>query len=383
MLAGTTTHPFEIKVTRASGCFLFDDKGKAYLDFVSGIGVSNLGHNLERVNKAVQSQMNLHSHVMVYGEYEQKIVNEFARNLLLFFPDSLNTVYPLNSGTEANEAALKIAKRFTGRTEIISFKGAYHGNTAGSMSISSNELKKSAFRPLIPGTKFIELNNNEELNKVTKCTAAVFLETVQGDAGVRIPNQEYLLALRKKCTEEGVLLILDEVQCGYGRTGTFNAFDKYKITPDLVTLGKALGCGLPIGAVVGNNKVLDCIKQHPELGHITTFGGNPVVCAAANEGLKIYKETINEEETEQKGARIENHLKKLSKIKAIRRSGLMIGIELESKELVNECILKAKEKGLILFWFLSTPNSFRISPPLIISNQEIDEACEILESILK
>ena len=382
MLAGTSNHPLGLKIATAKGSYLYDSEGLTYLDFIAGIGVNNLGHNIERINQAVFSQMKLHSHVMVYGEYEQNIVNQFAENLLSFFPETMNQVYPLNSGTEANEAAIKIAKRYTGRYEIVAFKGAYHGNTSGSMSISSNELKKEGYRPLIPGSQFIKLNFLEDLGKITEKTAAVFLETIQGDAGVRIPDQKYFLALRQRCTEVGALLILDEVQCGYGRTGNFIAFEQFNIIPDLVTLGKALGCGLPIGVLVGSSKMLSCIKENPELGHITTFGGNPVVCAAANEGLNIFRETISPEETNRKGLLIENTLSAIPAIKEIRRNGLMIGIELDSAEIVNNCILEAKNKGLLLFWFLSTPNSFRISPPLTISDNEIKKGCSIIKSIL-
>ena len=382
MLAGTSNHPLGLKIATAKGSYLYDSEGLTYLDFIAGIGVNNLGHNIERINQAVFSQMKLHSHVMVYGEYEQNIVNQFAENLLSFFPETMDQVYPLNSGTEANEAAIKIAKRYTGRYEIVAFKGAYHGNTSGSMSISSNELKKEGYRPLIPGSQFIKLNFLEDLGKITEKTAAVFLETIQGDAGVRIPDQKYFLALRQRCTEVGALLILDEVQCGYGRTGNFIAFEQFNIIPDLVTLGKALGCGLPIGVLVGSSKMLSCIKENPELGHITTFGGNPVVCAAANEGLNIFRETISPEETNRKGLLIENTLSAIPAIKEIRRNGLMIGIELDSAEIVNNCILEAKNKGLLLFWFLSTPNSFRISPPLTISDNEIKKGCAIIKSIL-
>lgn len=382
MLAGTSNHPLGLKIATAKGSYLYDSEGLTYLDFIAGVGVNSLGHSIERVSQAVFSQMKLHSHVMVYGEYEQNIVSQFAENLLSFFPETIDQVYPLNSGTEANEAALKIAKRYTGRYEIVAFKGAYHGNTSGSMSISSNELKKEAYRPLIPGSQFIKLNLLEDLGKITEKTAAVFLETIQGDAGVRIPDQKYFLALRERCTEVGALLILDEVQCGYGRTGNFNAFEQFNIIPDLVTLGKALGCGLPIGVLVGSSKILSCIKENPELGHITTFGGNPVVCAAANEGLNIFRETISPEETNRKGLLIENTLSAIPAIKEIRRNGLMIGIELDSAEMVNNCILEAKNKGLLLFWFLSTPNSFRISPPLTISDNEIKKGCAIIKSIL-
>lgn len=382
MLANTSPLPYGINIESAEGCWITDKNGKQYLDFIAGIGVNNLGHNIEEINQAVSTQMAKYSHAMVYGEFQQDSVNEFAESLTKLLPENLNTVYPVNSGTEANELAIKLAKKVSNRYEIIAFKGAYHGNSMGSMSISHNELKKSNFRPLIPGTRFIELNNSADLELITNKTAAVILETIQGDAGVQIPNEKYLLALKEKCIQTGALLILDEIQCGYGRTGKFSAFEHYSITPDILTLGKALGGGLPIGAAIASKEIMAQLETNPMLGHITTFGGNPVVCAAANAGLLKLSHSKLIDTVEAKGALIENLLSKNKAIKAIRRKGLMLGIELSSEELVNNCILKAKEKGLIIYWFLSTRNAFRISPPLSISEEEIKIGCGIITDIL-
>ncbi len=378
MLAKTSPYPINIKVKEAKGSFIIDATGKKYLDFTAGISVNNLGHQILEVNEAVIDQLQRHTHVMVYGEYQQNSVMNFAETLTSLLPKNLNTVYPLNSGTEAIEAAIKIAKRFTNRHKIISFTGAYHGNTHGSMSVSHNESKKSAFRPLLPGVEFLEWNNIEELDSINNQVACVLLETVQGDAGVRIPSAEFLKTLRKTCSNYNVLLILDEIQCGYGRTGNFSAFTNFGITPDILCLGKALGGGFPIGAVVSDEKIMQCIQQNPALGHITTFGGNPVICAAANAALKKYKELEASLEVQKKGKHIGTLLQHHELVVTIRQIGLMIGIELASSELVERLIVKCREKGLLLFWFLSVPNGFRISPPLSISMEEIELGCSIL-----
>ncbi|MGB0390236.1 MAG: aspartate aminotransferase family protein [Salibacteraceae bacterium] len=382
MLANTSPLSIGLKVKSANGSWVYDNSGKRYLDFISGVGVNNLGHNIEEINQAVTQQMNLHSHVMVYGEFIHNSVDQFATKLASLLPQSLNTIYPLNSGTEANEAAIKLVRKATGRTEIISFVGAYHGNTTGSMSISYKESKKAPFRPLMPGTQFIELNNFDHLNKITSNAAGVFLETIQGDAGVQVPTINYIKALRNRCSEVGALLVLDEIQCGYGRTGTFSAFEQFNIVPDVLTLGKALGGGLPIGALVSNDKIMSSLETDPLLGHITTFGGNPVVCAAALAGLNYFTDNKVVDCVEAKGELIENLLSFNNNIKAFRRKGLMIGIELESEKQVNYLILEAKKHGLLLFWFLSVPNGFRISPPLTISESEIEFGCEVILEIL-
>lgn len=382
MLANTSPYPVGLKITHANGSLLYDDTGKSYIDFIAGIGVNNLGHNVPEVKAAIQKQSDQFLHVMVYGEYIQPVVTRFSEKLCSLLPSKLDTIYPVNSGTEANEAALKIAKRYTGRSEIIAFKGAYHGNTHGSMSVSYNEYKKGAFRPLLPSIRFISLNDFDDLNTITNRTAAVILETIQGDAGVQIPTQSYLKTLRAKCSATGTLLIFDEIQCGYGRTGPFNAFNHFDVKPDLLTLGKALGAGLPIGTVAGPYSVLKCIQSEPTLGHITTFGGNPLVCAAALAGLDKYTAIADRLDVENKGAYIEQQLASHHQVKAFRRIGLMIAIELKSDLHANQVIESCRNKGLLLFWFLSVPNAFRISPPLTINQKHLEEGCAIITSAL-
>lgn len=382
MLASTTKHPINLNIESAEGSYLIDVEGKKYLDFTAGIAVNALGHTNPEIENAITNQLSKHSHVMVYGEYRQNVVNDFAHQLTGMLPPFLNTVYPLNSGTEAIEAALKIAKRHTKRNQILSFTGAYHGNTHGSMSVSHNEKKKSSFRPLLPNVSFLEWNDIDDLKKITEKTACVILETIQGDAGVRVPSQAFMKMLREKCTETGTLLILDEIQCGYGRTGKFSAFEHFGIVPDILCLGKALGAGLPIGAVVSNHSIMDCITSEPELGHITTFGGNPIVCAAALAGLKKYQRLENQFNIEEKGRLIEDLLAKYPLVKDFRRKGLMIGIDLPSAILVAETIEQCRKNGLLLFWFLSVPHGFRISPPLSISKIELEAGCNIILSAL-
>ncbi|KAA3650479.1 MAG: aspartate aminotransferase family protein [Bacteroidetes bacterium] len=380
-LAQTTPFPFGIKVKYAKGSYIYDENDQAYLDFISGIGVSSLGHGNEAVNSAIKNQVDKHLHVMVYGEFEQEAQNQLAEELMLVLPPELDAFYFVNSGTEANEAALKLAKRATGRTELIAFKGSYHGSTHGSLSVSYNEIKKIPFRPLLPDVSFIQLNFWDDLEKITKKTAAVILETIQGDAGVRIPNELYLKALSKKCKETGTLLILDEIQCGMGRTGKMWAFEHYGIQPDILTSGKALGAGMPIGALICSRQLMAKFSYNPMLGHITTFGGHPVVCAAAAAGLKFTRENHLLESVQSK-AELIHQLLVHEKIKEVRHKGLMFAIELESEEKVKEIVLKSLENGLILFWFLSTPNAFRLAPPLTISEEEIRKACQIILDLL-
>jgi acetylornithine/succinyldiaminopimelate/putrescine aminotransferase len=320
---------------------------------------------------------------MVFGEYIQSPSNELAEKLVSLLPSSLNCCYFVNSGTEANEGALKLAKRFTGRTEIISCHKSYHGSTHGSLSVSGNEQKKNAFRPLLPDIKFIHFNDVRDLENITTKTACVIMETVQGDAGVRVPQKEYLEAVRKRCDETGALLILDEIQCGMGRTGTLFAFEQFEVIPDILTIGKAFGGGLPIGAFIADKKIMSALTHDPPLGHITTFGGNPVCCASALATLEVI---INEnllEEVEMKGKLFEKLLQH-KYIKAIRRIGLMFAIDFDTSERVNRIVEHAKQHGVICYWFLSHPNSFRIAPPLTITDDQIRESCAvILEAIEK
>ncbi len=380
-LAQTTPFPFGIKVSHAEGAYIYDTSGKAYLDFISGIAVSALGHGNEAVKTAIKTQVDKHLHVMVYGEFEQEAQNELAKELSEILPNSLDAYYFVNSGTEANEAALKLMKRASGRSEIIAFEGSYHGSTHGSLSISHKELKKSPFRPLLPNIRFIRLNEIEDLKFITDKTAGVILETVQGDAGVRIPSKTYMKALRERCNETGALLALDEIQCGMGRTGKFWAFEHFDIIPDLLTSGKALGAGMPIGALITRKELMDKLSTNPMLGHITTFGGHPVVCAAAAAGLKELKRQNLLQQIGAKAQLMADQLKH-PKIKATRQLGLMLAVELDNEELVQKVVLQALDKGLLLFWFLSTPNAFRIAPPLNIKNTEISEGVKLIKSLL-
>ena len=376
-IAPTSPFPFLIPIERAEGIYLYSPDGKIYMDMISGIGVSNIGHRHPHVIKAIKDQLDKHLHVMVFGEYIQSSPNALAKKLASLLPPSLNCCYFVNSGTEANEAALKLAKRITGRMEIISCKKSYHGSTHGSLSVSGNEVKKQAFRPLLPDVKFIEFNNSTDLKEITNRTSCVMMETVQGDAGVRIPDKDYLQAVRKRCSETGAQLILDEIQCGMGRTGKLFAFEHYDIVPDILTIAKAFGGGLPIGAFISSEENMKLLSHDPMLGHITTFGGNPVCCASALATLQVIENENLLARVESKGQLIERLLQH-PKIKAIRRIGLLFAFDFDSPETVNNIVNKAKEKGVICYWFLSHPNSFRIAPPLTITEEEIEKACTII-----
>jgi acetylornithine/succinyldiaminopimelate/putrescine aminotransferase len=319
---------------------------------------------------------------MVYGEYIQRSQTQAAEILVSMLPEQLDCCYFVNSGAEAIEAAMKLVKRVTGRTEIIAFQGAYHGNTHGAMSISYNEKKKGAFRPLLPDVAFIRLNHWDDLSLITTHTAGVFLETIQGDAGIRIPNPLFLQALRARCTEQGAMLVLDEIQCGMGRTGKVFAFEHYDIIPDVLVLGKALGGGMPIGCVVSQQKMIAQLSFDPILGHISTFAGHPVACAAAAAALRIYRDSSIVEEVEGKGAWIEEQLIDHPLVKEIRRKGFYFAIDLENEQVVQQVVEKCLSKGLITFWFLSCPWSFRIAPPLTIQQHEMEECVSILKCAL-
>ena len=381
-LAQTTPFPFGIKVDHAKGSYIYDTDGKSYLDLISGIAVSNLGHGNPKVIEAIKQQAEKHLHVMVYGEFEQAAQNELAKELMHTLPESLNSFYFVNSGTEANEAALKLAKRVTGRKKLIAFEGAYHGSTHGSLSVSYNPAKKVAFEPLLPNIDFIRLNQSEDLSKIDTDTAAVILETIQGDAGVRIPTESFMLELKNRCEAVGALLILDEIQCGMGRTAKMWAFQHYSIVPDLLTAGKALGAGLPIGCLAASKDLMEQFSFDPMLGHITTFGGHPLVCAAAAAGLKVIKQERLLEQVEAKGALLEEALNQLKAVKEVRRIGLMLAVELENQEAVKKVVLHGLEEGLLLFWFLSTPQAFRIAPPLNCSFEDLEYAAEKLKNLL-
>lgn len=378
-LGQTNPFPYLIDVDYAEGIFIYDKSGKRYIDMISGVGVTNVGHRHPQVLQRINAQLDKYMHVMVYGEFIQDASLNFSEALRSFLPEQLNCVYPVNSGTEANEAALKLAKRYTGRTQLIAFKGSYHGNTHGSMSVSANELKKSAYRPLLPDVHFIELNNFDHLQHITSKTAGVILETIQGDAGVRQATTDYLKALRQRCDEVGCLLIFDEVQCGMGRSGKMFAFEHSGVVPDILTLGKALGGGLPIGAFVSDKNIMEVLTHSPMLGHITTFGGNPVINAAAWGTLEVFQNEIDFNEVERKGALLESYLLEIDEIHTIRRVGMMYACDMESDERVAKVVNRLLELGLISFWFLSHPYSFRLSPPLTISEAEIHEAGKLIQ----
>ncbi len=379
----TSPFPFLIDVDKAEGIYFYDKNGKAYMDMIAGVAVNNIGHRHPKVIEAIRKQLDRHLHVMVYGEFIQDAQLSMAERLTSMLPSTLNSVYTVNSGTEANEAALKLAKRVTGRMELIAFKGSYHGSTHGSMSVSANEVKKTAFRPLLPDVRFLAFNAIDELEAITEKTAGVIIETVQGDAGVRVPDTTFMKALRQKCTETGALLIFDEIQCGIGRTGRLFAFEHFDVVPDVLTLGKALGGGMPIGALVASHEHLQQFTHDPMLGHITTFGGHPVICAAADACLDVMQNEIDFTEVERLGVLLEELLSSISEIKEIRRIGMMFAFDMTSEEQVSEVVQKCLEKGLLSFWFLSHPYSFRLSPPLNISEQEIRKAAEIIRKAVE
>lgn len=379
-LGQTSPYPLLIEVDRAEGLFVYDKQGNAYADLISGIAVSSLGHGHPGIKQAIHHQVEKHLHVMVYGEFIQEAQMEFARQLLKILPPELQAVYPVNSGTEAIEAAIKLVKRATARREIIAFKGSYHGSTHGSMSISHNEVKKTNYRPLLPGIRFITLNNIEELNQITPATAGVFLETIQGDAGVRIPSNEYLAALRKRCNDVGSLLVLDEIQCGLGRTGSYFAFEHFSVLPDILCLGKALGGGMPIGALVTSKDNMALFKENPMLGHITTFGGHPVACASAAAFLNILTSEINLKKIPEIAEIFVSTIGKHQDIKEIRNQGLMFAFDMTSAERVEKVVKRCLEKKILTFWFLSHPYSFRLAPPLNIT---LEQATHFANEILK
>lgn len=376
-LAQTSPFPVGLEIERAEGIYLYTTDEKKYMDLISGIGVSSLGHGHPKIIEAIKNQIDKHLFVMVYGEFIQASNVQLAKRLSELLPPNLSTTYFVNSGTEANEAALKLAKRCTGRTEIISFYRSYHGNTHGSLSVSGNEIKKYAFRPLLPDVRFIHFNEEKDLLYITPKTACVIIEPIQGDAGVRIPSKEYLQKLRQRCTEMGTILIFDEVQTGLGRTGSLFAFQQFDVVPDILTMGKALGGGMPIGALTASYEMMQQFTHNPMLGHITTFGGHPVVCAAALASLNVLIDEKIIEKVHEKGQLFRDHLKH-PLIKEIRSIGLMFAIEMENFEIVNQVVENCLKEGLISYWFLSTKNSFRIAPPLTITNEEILTACKII-----
>jgi len=379
--AQTTSHPLAMKISKAEGSYIYDTDGNKHLDFVAGISACSLGHRHPKVIEAVKKQLDKYLHVMVYGEFILEPAVKLSKEIAKHLPKHLNTTYLTNSGTEAIEGAIKLARRVTGRTELIAAKNAYHGSTMGSLSIMGVESRKSAFRPLLPSCAFIEFNNDEDILEITEKTAAVILETIQGGAGFILPENNYLEKVRSRCDETGTLLILDEIQPGFGRTGKLFGFQHYNISPDILVMGKGMGGGLPIGAFTASNKLMKKLQTKPELGHITTFGGNAVIASAALATLKEISKTSLLKGVLEKEKCFRKKLKH-PLIKEIRGKGLMLALIFESSEIASEVILACKEKKLILFWLLFEQRAVRITPPLTISNQEIEDGCQIIITVL-
>jgi len=383
-LALPSSSPSGIEIEKAEGIYLYASNGKRYIDLVSGVCVSNLGHRHPAIVNAVKDQLDKYMHLMVYGEYIQSPQVKLAGKLAEVLPKSLNSTYLVNSGSEAIDGALKLAKRFTGKTEMIGFKNAYHGGTHGAFSMLGSEEMKYAYRPLLPDIRFLKFNSIADLEQITERTACVLVEPIQAEAGVILPENDFLKVLRKKCDETGTLLIFDEIQVGFGRTGKLFCFEHYNVVPDILCLAKGMGGGMPIGAFIADKKIMLSLTNNPNLGHITTFGGHPVSAAGALANLETLinnKEIIGQ--VEEKGQRYESALKDLRIVKNIRRKGLQIAIELENLETTSKVMNSLLENGLVSDQFLFMPNAFRIAPPLIITNEEIDLTIELVKKSLE
>lgn len=381
-VAQTSPEPLALEIVAAHGCKLFAADGKEYFDFISGVSVSNLGHNHPEINAAVIEQVNKHTHLLVYGEFIQSAQTGLAELLCSVLPSSLNNVYFVNSGAEAIDGAMKLAKRSTGRFEILSCRNAYHGSSTGPLSIMGSEEYKTAFRPLLPGTGLIDFNNPDDLKCISDKTAAVVIEPFQAEAGVQIPDKDYFAALRKRCDETGTVLILDEVQTGFGRTGKMFAMEHFGIVPDILVLAKALGGGFPLGAFIANESLMHNLTHHPVLGHITTFGGHPVSCAAALASLKVMVRDKYYEQVQKKEELFRTLLSDLPGLIDFRSAGLLMALEFESFEKNHKIIKSLLENGVITDWFLFSPQSMRLAPPLIISEDEIRYGCEKMINIV-
>lgn len=377
----TTQHPLAMEISHAKGSYIYDTKGVAHLDFVAGVSACSLGHSHPRVVKAITEQAQKYMHVMVYGEYIQRPAVSLTKLLAKHLPSPLETTYLVNSGTEAIEGALKLARRATGRAEILYANLAYHGNTMGALSVMGYEQRKEAFKPLLPECSAILFNCETCLEQITNNTAAVILETIQGGAGFIEPTNDYLAKVKQRCQQVGALLILDEIQPGFGRTGKLFGFMNYNVVPDILVMGKGMGGGLPIGAFTASKPLMDLLQEKPKLGHITTFGGNAVIAAAALATLKEITQSSLMQEALEKEILLRSLLVHKA-IKEIRGTGLMLALIMETPAIANQVILRCKDKNLILFWLLFEPRAIRISPPLTISNAEIIEGCTILSQVL-
>jgi acetylornithine/succinyldiaminopimelate/putrescine aminotransferase len=381
----TSSEPIGIEVDRADGCWITDRSGKKYLDFISGIGVANLGHAHPAVVRAVTDQAIRYLHVMVYGEFIQEPQVRLAERLAQVVPHPLSVTYFTNSGTEANEGALKTAKKYTRRKKLIAFKGGFHGDSQGSLSVTGREVYQKPFRPLLPDVSFLPFNRTKPLKTIDRRTAAVIVEPIQGEGGVNLPDDDFLAALRQRCSETGTLLIFDEVMTGMGRTGKLFASQHWNVVPDLLVLAKALGGGMPLGAFIGRPEIMETLSNNPPLSHVTTFGGHPVCCAAGLAALDFLIENKLPDRAERLGQYLLNRLKKLSDIGGVmdvRGKGLLIGFELETAKLTERFVRNCRDAGLILGWTLHSNTVVRLAPPLIIAEQEIDQGIEVMREAL-
>lgn len=375
--AQTSPYPLAMEVAFAKGSYIYDTQNKKYLDFVAGVSACSLGHQHPRVNQAIIDQLNRYSHVMVYGEYAQHPASQYCKLLVQNMHPSLNKVYLVNSGTEATEGALKLVRRVTGRSQLIACHNAYHGNTMGSMSVMGFEERKQIFRPLVPDVDFITFNNEADLEKITTKTAGIILESIQGGAGFIEPQNDFLAKVKQRCEAVGALMIIDEIQPGFGRTGKLFGYENYNVVPDVVVIGKGMAGGMPVGGFIANEKYMDLLSHDPKLGHITTFGGHPVIAAASLATL----EEVLEQDYALQSIEKEKLFRSLlihPLIEEIRGRGLMLAAMTATPEITNRAILKAQDKGLILFWLLFEGKAIRITPPLTISEEEIREGCAIL-----
>ena len=379
--AMTTPSPLALTVKKAKGAYITSTTGKKYLDFIAGVSACSLGHRHPKVVSAIRKQTKKYMHVMVYGEFAQEPSVTLCKELVAILPKNQESVYLTNSGTEAIEGAIKLAKRATGRSELIGSYKSYHGSTHGALSLLGSEHQKEGYRPLIPGTRFIRFNSIKDLVQITTSTAAVLLETIQGGAGFILPNENYLKKVKERCQEVGALLILDEIQPGFGRTGLFFGFEHYSVEPDIVVMGKGMGGGLPVGAFSASHSLMRLFKDNPKLGHISTFGGNPVIAAASLATLRELRDSKIIFQIKKKETLFRQELKH-KKIKEIRGKGLMLALIVENPETANKIIFKCLEKGLILFWLLWEKNAIRISPPLTIKEKEIIRGCRIIQEVL-
>ena len=379
--AMTTPHPLALSIKKAKGVHITSTNGKKYLDFVAGVSACSLGHRHPKIISAIRKQIKKYMHVMVYGEFAQQPTVQLCKELVSILPKNQQSIFLTNSGTEAIEGALKLAKKATSRNELIGSFKSYHGSTQGAMSLLGSENQKEGYRPLIPGSRFIRFNNLEDLNQITTKTAAVILETIQGGAGFVLPKNDYLKKVKKRCEEVGSLLILDEIQPGFGRTGSFFGFEHYSVEPDIVVMGKGMGGGLPVGAFSASYLLMKVLMNNPKMGHISTFGGNPVIAASCLATLRELRDSKIILQIKKKEALFRKELKH-EKIKEIRGKGLMLAIILKDSETANKIVLRCMDKGLLLFWLLWEKKAVRISPPLIIKEKEIRKGCAVIREVL-